>query len=310
MMSVGLSIKDIDQFLTAMTPTPTPLVVACNNSPGNVTVSGEETQIAALKVVLDDAGIFNRKLKVNIAYHSPQMSKISADYINSIQDIEQGDNTTQYSTMISTVTGQRISTEELLQPSYWGTNMVSKVCFVEAVEHICARNVRKKLDGSHLNNLQIDICIEVGPHPALSGPVRDITGSKDRSIPYFPTIRRQSPAQISLLETAGKLHCHGYPINIEEINRKETDPFQAKSLCDLPEYPFDHSKSYFAESRISKGLRLRSQPKLDLLGKTNADWNPMDAKWRNFLKLSEIPWVEHHKVGCAYLKGFCNAYHQ
>jgi acyl transferase domain-containing protein len=300
MVSVGLSQTGMREILKAFPHDSTPLVIACHNSPRNVTVSGENSQIDALIALLNEAKIFCRKLKVDVAYHSPQMKQVHAEYINSIQDIEPGPLNSEAPIMISSVTGKRISTNELKQPEYWAKNMVSPVQFVEAVEHICASNVlRKKLDGSHLNNLHVDVCVEIGPHPALSGPVRDIASSKDRSITYLASIRRNASALNTLLETAGRLYCLGYSVDIQRINDDTSSDNRTDlvSLCDLPEYPFDHSKSYLHESRISKGHRLRSQPKLDLLGKTAADWNPMEAKWNNFIKISELPWVDDHKVG-------------
>ena len=36
--------------------------------------------------------------------------------------------------------------------------------------------------------------------------------------------------------------------------------------------------------------------KLDLLGRPVADWNPSEAKWRNFIRVTEMPWVEDHVV--------------
>ncbi|MCJ1371103.1 hypothetical protein MMC20_002318 [Loxospora ochrophaea] len=295
-MSVGLPSRQIHDFLDELPPSPNPVVVACYNSPNNVTVSGDEKQIDVLKRNLDNVGAFARKLKVGVAYHSPQMDAVAEAYAESIKNIKSGGVKPSLTAMISTVTGQRISADDLRQPSYWVKNMVSPVRFSEAVEHICAQNVRKKLDGSHLSNLQIDVCLEVGPHSALRAPIRDITTSRERPMIYLSALNRPISALTSMLDTAGQLHCLGYPVNIRNINHNGVTKTKLVSLCDLPEYPFDHSKTYFHESRISKSLRLRKQPKLDLLGKTAADWNPLEAQWRNFIRVSELPWVEDHKA--------------
>lgn len=300
-MSVGASMLRVQEMLNTKPSSGSNLVIACNNSPGNVTVSGEEKQIDAFQEMLKASNVFNRKLKVNVAYHSPQMDKVAEEYACCIHDLEPGNHQAQYPAMISTVTGQRIGLAELLEPSYWVRNMVSAVSFVEAVEHICGKNVRKKLDGSHLNNLQIDICLEIGPHPVLAGPVRDITGLKGRTMHYFPTIHRSPSIYPPILETAGKLHCLGYPVNLLAINEDQVAETPLTSLSNLPEYPFDHSKKYMHEGRVSKSLRLRLHSKLDLLGKPSADWNPMEAKWRNFIGSSELPWLEDHKVRFAHI---------
>jgi zearalenone synthase, highly reducing iterative type I polyketide synthase len=67
-------------------------------------------------------------------------------------------------------------------------------------------------------------------------------------------------------------------------------------LPDIPSYPFDHSKGYWFESRLGNHFRTFPQNKLDLLGKPVADWNPLEAKWRNVIRVSEMPWVEDHVV--------------
>ena len=95
----------------------------------------------------------------------------------------------------------------------------------------------------------------------------------------------------------GRLYCLGYPVKVANVNRTEaTKATNRMALTDLPEYPFDHSQAYWHESRINKELRLRKHPRLDLLGTQSLDWNPLEARWRKFIRLSETPWVEDHVV--------------
>ena len=72
-------------------------------------------------------------------------------------------------------------------------------------------------------------------------------------------------------------------------------------MTDLPEYPFDHSVSHWLESRISSRFRTHHQGKIDLLGKPVADWNPLEAKWRNNIRVSEMPWIEDHTINGALI---------
>ena len=67
-------------------------------------------------------------------------------------------------------------------------------------------------------------------------------------------------------------------------------------LVDLPSYPFDHSKTYWRESRISKGYRFRKVVRHELLGTPVSDWNKNNAIWRNWIRLSENPWVKDHRI--------------
>ena len=301
MMSVALSRLEAQQYLERIGRTlGRSVVVACINSPCNVTISGEERSIDALKMLLDDESIFARKLLVDVAYHSPQMEPIAAAFGASIDGLKEGFESTTL-TMISSLTGKRIANDQLLLVDYWVRNMVSPVNFSEAFEHLCTEpgKIWKKLDRSHLNNPNIDIFLEIGPHSALQAPIRDILRHFNRisSVHYLSALRRHTSALDSILDVAGQLHCYKYPVDLLAVNnglRMKTDHLQ--TLSDLPEYPFDHSKSYWHESRVSKALRLRKQPKLDLLGKPAADWNPLEARWRHFIKISELPWIEDHRV--------------
>lgn len=303
-MSVGLSEVEIQPYIGPLAnESGAPcLSVACINGPKNITLSGDAEEINALEFKLKSEGIFARKLVVGIAYHSPHMRTIAHDYGLSIQKLERGIAVPNAPTMVSSVTGQRVTADQLCSPHYWVDNMVSPVQFSAAMGQICAqytRPTRKKLDCSHRQTLQVRVLLEVGPHSALQGPIRDILteipGGAD--IGYASILIRHQPSLKSMLNSLGQLHCIGYSINMGKINRlSEESQKRPRLLHDLPEYPFDHSRKFWEESRISRQLRLNRQAKLDLLGKPIPDWNPLEAKWRNFIRVSEMPWVEDHMV--------------
>lgn len=45
-------------------------IIACYNSPQNVTVSGDRSAVEELKVILNESRIFRWMLNVDVAYHS------------------------------------------------------------------------------------------------------------------------------------------------------------------------------------------------------------------------------------------------
>lgn len=310
MIAVGLSEAQLLPYLgqIAEQHQEADLVIACFNSPKSVTVSGGELYINALKLLLEKDSVFARLLNVDIAYHSPRMRAIAAEYLSLVEDLEVGNSPSRPVIMISSVTASRVSVEDVCQGSYWVQNMIAPVRFSEAIKEVCshsANNVRKKLNGSHRQNIAVHNLLEIGPHSALQGPIRDIfkTIPKGQDIGYDSMLVRHIPALDTTLEMAGRMHCLGYSINLSNINRYSTGSLKcAKLLTDLPEYPFDHSKTYWHESRVSKGLRFREHPKLDLLGSRVSDWNPLEGRWRNFLKISDLPWIEDHKVRASRLR--------
>ena len=307
MISVALSESEITPYIDDITGQlgSRGLTVACINSPRNVTVSGDVVQVDMLKTIMDQEKIFARKLMVDVAYHSSHMEAIASDYSNAIQNIEKGRESSKPSaksiTMVSSVTGQKINETELSSPEYWVSNLVSPVRFSDAVSQLFARSarrVRKKLDLSHQNHFHIDMLVEIGPHSALQGPIRDIlTGLPSATnTGYTSLLARKNSALESTLTAIGRLQCLGYSTDLERVNYPDEGYKHHMTLPDLPGYSFDHSKKYWHESRLSKRFRTHHQNKLDLLGKPLWDWNPLEAKWRNIIRVAEMPWVEDHVI--------------
>ncbi|MCJ1384592.1 hypothetical protein MMC17_007710 [Xylographa soralifera] len=307
MLSVGLSEEDISPFfkeVASVFGTPE-LTVSCINSLRNLTVSGYEQHIDLLKQLLDADGVFARKLNVSLAYHSLQMNNIATDYLACLQDLEKGviEGDIKF---ISSVTGQVTAAEELRKGDYWVQNMVKPVRFSAAMQKLCSESaqVEKKIDLSHRRLNVIHDLIEIGPHSTLKGPIRENLQSLTRTtaISYTSALIRNRSALESVLEAVGRLYCLGHTARLESVNCiHEVSPDPPHVLSNLPGYSFNHSQSYWCESRLSKNYRLRKQPRADLLGTQVPDWNPLEARWRNILKVSEAPWITEHQVNGAVI---------
>ncbi|CAI6237085.1 unnamed protein product [Periconia digitata] len=281
------------------------LCIACINSPSNVTISGDAALIQVLKAGLDRHGIFNRLLSVPVAYHSPHMATITHAYTEKIGSLVREDQDYGVVPMISSVTGKLVDADTLCQPSYWVQNLVSPVQFVNSVKACCAalgKGITKKIDLSHRNNVQATHLLEVGPHSTLRGPIREIlnTIAHGSKIAYTSTLIRRQSAVSSLLQALGQLHCSGFPVDVRQVNAPLGNTRnKAFALPFLPEYPFDHSRTYWEESRISKKIRLRKHGRNNFLGAPVADWNPLEPRWRHFLDsspTSALSWVCDHKI--------------
>ena len=276
------------------------LSVACFNSPKNVTVAGDPMLLDMLKTRLDGAGILCRLLQVGVAYHSPSMQAVASEYASFLDDLDQSAIDQSYCTMISSVTGGIAQRSDLTKAHYWVQNMVQKVRFSEAMQKIClskSRRLRKKLDGSHRDIVTVDDIVEVGPHAALKRPIMEILESTigTKAVTYSSVLVRDQSALRTALASVGKLYQRGHHVEISKVNR-HVELSEVQVLTDLPEYPFDRSRTYWHESRRSREFRLRRYPRMDLLGMHSPDSNPLDSKWCNVINSSELPWVEDHKV--------------
>ncbi|KAF2156538.1 ketoacyl-synt-domain-containing protein [Myriangium duriaei CBS 260.36] len=266
------------------------LVIACHNSPSNITIAGPQAAIDSLKVKLDEKAIFARKLKVQLAYHSPQMHRVAEHYSNSLAELHMdAECGSKSAVMMFSLLGRKVTTADLRTPGYWVRNLISPVLFSAAFECIFTGSKTKKLDHRHLERLNVDICVEVSPHAALRGPICDILTSRNQSntVHYVSMLERHKDSLITFSAALGQLHSN------HPMTAKSHD---LVSLCTLPSYPFDHSRKYWHDSRIARNNRFQKEPRLDLLGKRVADWNKYQARWRHFIRVKELPWIEHHKI--------------
>ncbi|KAI0487101.1 polyketide synthase [Xylaria cf. heliscus] len=299
MAAVGLDLekanKAIDKVHRAGFQETKKLTVACLNSKESQTISGDSAQIEALVDMLKEDGIFARKLNVELAYHSQYMEPMAAEYTEVIGDIQPGTWTSdsprpQY---FSSTYGTLIDPSILQEAAYWTKNLVSPVRFHEAMKAMLEDN-----GDAHL----VTDILEVGPHAALSGPLRNIIDETrgNGAVHYHSILRRGASDLLSALQGAGSLFTRGVKIDLAQVNHVEGH--EPSFVVGLPRYPFNHSKEYWCESRLSRNLRYRAHPRHELLGVTGIDWDgTYNALWRNWIRLSENPWVEHHVVSDAVL---------
>lgn len=302
MMSVGLSDEEIQSFIATVNEEKRAfgVSVACNNSPRNVTVAGEDHLIDRLKTLLDQKSIFARKLRVPVAYHSAQMEECAAKYESMIGDLTPPSPRHDHdqAIMISSVTGQRVSVHQLLSPSYWSLNMVAPVQFSRAAAAVCASTPTDETIDGPMGHESTQL-IEIGPHSALRGPLQEIIKylPQENSISYSSILARGQSAHTTTLLVMGELHCKGTWLNLRAIN-EPSDILRAtrKMLVDLPQYPFNHTRGYWHESRISRNYRLREHPPSEFIGVRSSDWQHSEPRWRHFIRTNEMPWCLDHNV--------------
>lgn len=305
MMAVGLSEAQTLDYLRRWSQSTETVEVSigCVNSPKNVTLTGNSMQLAALEEWLQQDGVFTRTLQVPVAYHSPFMNRIADEYTASILRDRKSSNSVQVAPMVSSVTGDVVTPERLADPHYWAQNLTSPVKFSHAMLRVLSgsgRAPRKKL-GKPMNathDPRITHLLEIGPHSALKGPIREClqVAPNTQNATYVPSLVRNQDAAMTLLHVMGSLYVQGYPINLNAVNSLEKSPMRPVPR-NMPRYPFNHSKRYWQEGRLSENFRFRQVPRHDLIGTRSLDWNPQMAQWRNVIRVAEVPWIADHKVG-------------
>ena len=275
------------------------VVVACINSPNSVTLSGKEDQILFLMAILEKDGVFNRRLRVDVAYHSPQMETIAAKYKELIGSLDKGVQPSQPCSMVSSLKARPVTADEVSDVQYWVDNMTMPVRFSEAASqlHVLFPAARGAASSTSSKRL-VNSFLEIGPHSTLQGPLKDTlkTVKDGATVEYSSCLKRSSSACETLLTAIGKLYCRGHSVDLLKVNESTSSKLSPTLMTDLPKYPFDDSHTYWSNTLMDQGYRFRKFPRNDLLGTRVSDWDPLDAKWHNVLKPKELTWAKDHVV--------------
>jgi len=318
MIAVGTSPEGIEPYIAGLVSGK--VDVACINSPSSVTISGDTDAILELADKLRNDSVFYRRLAVGVAYHSHHMELVAEEYLNAImnitprtQDIITEDTYRPYpASMFSSVTGKNIRPEEL-DSQYWITNLLGRVNFSDSLKALCLETnnwhrqpgLFKKRREKRIGPAQkasVDCLLEIGPHSALSGPIRQILQSNVKlgsaEISYISILSRGQNSVESAMGAASTIASMNYPLDLSAVNFAKLTSAQRRPrlLVDMPLYKWNHTKSYWAEPRMSKTYRNRETPRTDLLGAPDNIACHFEPRWRNYIKVSEIPWIVDHKI--------------
>ena len=224
--------------------------------------------------------VLARKLQVDKAHHSYHMAEIGKYYHSLIDDeASKRELRKPKKPFSSSVSGSLLDDSMTLGSRYWQKNLESPVLFRSAISSILKHLVGKN-----------PVFLEIGPHSALAGPLRQIT-QESSVAPYISAMIRNQDCVESLLSAVGKLYTVSVPINLKALVPN------GSCLSDLPPYPWDHNENYWYESRLSKEYRLRQYPHHDLLGSRIVESTDFEPSWRNLFHLDTVGWVRDHKVG-------------
>ncbi|KAH3920303.1 hypothetical protein HBH56_002660 [Parastagonospora nodorum] len=270
MAAIGLGAQDVSKYLQPG------VTIGCENSPESSTLTGDKVVLQKVMEVIKEnhPDTLVRALAVNKAYHSAHMETVADEYTTLLGKLHAGSPKVPF---FSSVTEKVITDAHLLNASYWVKNLISPVKFTGAIGNV--------LDTMNAPK----IFLEIGPHTALAGPIRQILRAKSSQDPYVGTLARGHDAHEQLLKTAGELWLNDYAVEFENVNGR------GSFLTDLPLYPWNY-ESIWGESRLSRDWRFRKHPHHDLIGSRVIESTDQNPSWRNILRSDEIRWVKEHEV--------------
>ena len=277
----GMAVVGLDSEATRSFLRPG-VVIACENSHSSTTISGDKDVLLSVLEEVKERhhDVLARELKVNMAYHSHHMQDPSEQYSRLLDDesaSRQVCRERMTSPMYSSLWNEKIISPAKFSTKYWVENLLSPVQFQTAMTSL-------------LREQEGHLILEIGPHSALAGPIRQICSSIGADYNYCTTLTRGSHSTKSLLTAFGTLYQRGIAVQWEKLIP------QGEVLTDLPNYPWKHSTPYWYESRLSRAWRKRSTGHHELLGLRVPQSTDLDPIWRVMLNIEDVPWLADHKV--------------
>ncbi|MDC0721164.1 type I polyketide synthase [Nannocystis bainbridge] len=245
--------------------------LAVSNSPRSTVLSGDPEVLDDLLAELAADQIFARKVKVDVASHSPQVEPLRAPLLAALRGLAPGPARVP---MTSTVDLRDIAGREL-GPEYWVRNLREPVQFAAAVERL--------LVGGEA------VFIEVAPHPVLLPFVESMIQGRDRSDLAVVSGRRDQDERAVLLAALGALYTRGFPVAWPRLSARPARPLP------LPRYPWQRTRHWIAPTRAAAVGRVQGAH--PLLGGALRSSLDRTWFWERSLDLAAAPYLADHRLG-------------
>ncbi len=244
MVSVALPPEQAQELVSARGAK---LSVAAVNGPAATVLAGAREDVEALLQVVELTGMTARVLAVEYAFHSHLMAPLRDELAEELQRLAP---TELRIPMASTITGRWCSGPEL-GPEHWADGVVEPVLMASAIDLLAGA--------------WIEAFIEVGPHPALLGPIRD---GLDDSAPVVVGSMRRDAGLAPLLDSLGSLYAAGVEVDWAALQPDV-------SFARLPELPWQRQPHWIEPGPSDLVVQPRPRTRGDLLYRVA--WAPAPA---------------------------------
>ncbi|WP_191499965.1 type I polyketide synthase, partial [Mycobacterium simulans] len=245
--------------------------IAAINSPTSIVVAGPFADIDQLRQQCTTHGYKTTPLAVSHAFHSPAMEPALAEFEAIAAGLAFGPPRLP---VMSNLTGQVASTDQLTSPNYWTQHLRHTVRFADCVAGLLAT-------GAHT-------FLELSPHPVLAPAITD-TGTGT----VITTAHRDRPDLDALASALAQLHTHGH-------SPSWTSLYPQTQTVALPTSPSQHRRFWLTPARSgdvsAAGLHRPEHPLLGAIT-TVADQDQTLISGR--LSASTQAWLADHRVGGA-----------
>jgi acyl transferase domain-containing protein/NADPH:quinone reductase-like Zn-dependent oxidoreductase/acyl carrier protein len=278
------------------------LSIAVTSGPRSTVLSGAPGALEEVLARLDQQQVFWRRVKVDVASHSPQVDPLLGELGELLGGLTPA---VAKVPMFSTVTGRPCEGTEL-GAEYWKQNLRAPVLFSQTLDRM--------IEGGHT------LFVEMSPHPILLPSIEEALRHRERRGVAVPSLRREQEERRALLSSLGALYAHGHALEWKRLY-----PSGGRSVP-LPLYPWQRER-YWVETeteaaaatkeaeRASSASMRHGAPRSaaashPLLGAAfTVATQPAARFWEQALCRKALPYVADHRVqgtvvlpGAAYLE--------
>ncbi len=241
------------------------------NGPAMLTLSGDPEPLEQIAQLLDARGVFNRPVRVQVAYHSYHMDPLQGVMLESLESLRGKVATTP---LYSTVTAHREPGTHL-NADYWYRNVRQPVLFTDALSAMLR-------DG-------YDTFLEIGPHPVLVGGAEALFQQRNADAIIGPSMTRREPERTVFLQSLARLTARGAEPDAEVLFGS------APRYVRLPKHPWQHSRYWFESPSAAETRRGRFESPF-LKHKTQLVTEEGLAVWEAALDVQKFPYLRDHQV--------------
>ena len=268
MLAVGLSLEEARKLIEGHEGK---VSIGAVNGPEMLTLSGDSAPLQLIAEMLESRGVFNRPVRVQVAYHSHHMEPIKSVMLTALDQVQGVKATTP---LYSTVTGHRENGLHL-NADYWFQNARQPVLFTSAL-------------GTLLDD-GFDTFVEIGPHPVLVGGAEALIQKRDTDAVVAPSMTRKEPEVTVFLQSLARLTARGLKPDTAVMFGSD------RRYVRLPQNPWQHNRHWFESPTAAETRRGRFEHPF-LKRQTQLVTEEGLAVWEATLDVQKFPYLRDHQV--------------
>ncbi|MFF2545518.1 type I polyketide synthase [Kitasatospora sp. NPDC058063] len=251
--------------------------LAAVNGPASTVISGDAAVVDEIAAVLAARGRKTRRLRVSHAFHSPLMEPMLAEFREVAARIVPGEAAIP---VISDLTGEPATAEQLGSPDYWVEHVRGTVRFQDGVRHL-------ERDG-------VTAFLELGPDGALTAMGQDCLTGATGSPVLVPLLRKDRPEAPAATAALARLHVTGVPVDWNAVHSGGP----SRSAVDLPTYAFQRGSYWLPAGPARAGLPAAGLLTVDhpLLGAGTELADSDGFLFTSRFSVRSHPWLADHGV--------------